>query len=124
MPSNLVLEEAIQDATKVENFKEPGDPGDVLINVGDWVEASTGANPSQGVRDAIDGLIGQEIIMPVWNDIGCPTNCQGQGVGGQFRVMTFVVMKITSQNLTGSPKTISFEFSRFAPEACPGDDVP
>jgi hypothetical protein len=112
-------------------YQEPDiNPTDTQLNTGDWIEAYTGADVS--VKDDLQDLVnsGKYMRMPVWYDGDCnpslPTGAKctqatGTGNTAKYRVMTFVVMKIVTQELTGSPKKITFQFDHFDSNGCTGD---
>ncbi len=120
LPNNILHPE-----NAASDFEEPDTtPTDTQINIGDWVEVQTGVNNSSNVRNPLNALItsGTLMRMPVWYDSDCATGCTGvqsDGSNAKFRVYTFVVMKIIGENL---PQDLTFQFSHFEANACPGDD--
>jgi hypothetical protein len=130
LPSNLQ-----NPGNAATDFQEPpcdnlaGTGCDTQINIGDWIKAYTGANTS--VKSDLQELIsaGTYMRMPVWYDGDCnpalPTGSrcsQATGTGtsdSQYRVMTFVVMKIVAEDL---PQDITFQFDHYEPNACVGTE--
>ncbi|MBX2998860.1 MAG: tandem-95 repeat protein [Caldilineaceae bacterium] len=76
-------------------YVNPHDPADTLISTGDWVRGSPGVANAKPVRDALDALLGQEIVVPVWD------GAQGQGNNAQYRVADFARIRITGYQLPG-----------------------
>ncbi len=129
--SDVTLGEELLDSGRASNYVEPdSNPQDTRLNIGDWVESEPGTHASTHVTGALNQQIaGQEILyFPVWNDSDCvPGPCTGaeqQGSNAKFQVFTFVAMRLKSTSYTGSPKSVTFEFSHFAPDICLGDDRP
>lgn len=76
-------------------YVNPHDPADTLVSVGDWVQGSPGVANAKPVRDALDALLGQEIVVPVWDA------AQGQGNNAQYRVADFARIRLTDYHLPG-----------------------
>ncbi len=103
-------------------FTEPdSNPADHLLNVGDWVNTSTGVFGSS-ISDELDQLISQGYLYyPVWDDCGgvpgCPT-VDGTGSNAKYQISYLAVMKITGYQTTGNPKGLTVQFSHFDNNAC------
>ncbi|MDD4348975.1 MAG: Ig-like domain-containing protein, partial [Opitutales bacterium] len=83
------------------------DPSDTELSAGDWVHGNPGVSNARGVRDALDGLLGLEIILPVWSQ------SSGQGRGARYQVVSFARVRLLSYNLSGSHR-ITFRFLGYA----------
>ncbi|MCI0393414.1 MAG: tandem-95 repeat protein [Chloroflexi bacterium] len=84
-------------------YNNPDDPGDHIVSIGDWVEGKPGVSNAQEVRDALDMLIGLEIIVPVWDEV------QGSGANAEYRIAGFARVKLLDYSLPGQDKmTVQF----------------
>ena len=83
------------------------DPSDTELSAGDWVHGNPGVSNARGVRDALDGLLGLEIILPVWSQ------SSGQGRGARYQVVSFARVRLLAYNLSGSHR-ITFRFLGYA----------
>ena len=84
-----------------DTYANPGDPNDNELNVGDWVFGTPGLQNSSAVRDALDALIGQTIVVPVWD------NSAGSGNNTEYHIVDFAQIQITAYELTNSDNRIS-----------------
>jgi cyclomaltodextrinase / maltogenic alpha-amylase / neopullulanase len=78
-----------------DQYNNPNDPGDRTVSVGDWVRGLPSASNSRGVRDALDNLVGVEIIVPVWSQ------STGNGNNARYLVSGFARVRILSYQLPG-----------------------
>jgi YD repeat-containing protein len=90
-------------------YQNPDDVTDHLVSVGDWVSGRPGAVSSRGVRDALDQLTGDQIVLPVWD------TSRGAGSHGAYRVSGFADVVITSYRL-GHQNRISATY--LGPSTC------
>ncbi len=95
-------------------YVNPDNPTDTAISLGDWVKAKTGVSNSSQVRNALDALIGQEILVPVWDQT------RGNGANGAYRVCGFAAVKLISYSLPGNSK-ITARFMGF--RTCEGQNL-
>jgi RHS repeat-associated protein len=87
-------------------YRNPVDPGDSLLDIGDWVHAATGSMNAAAVRANLGDLVGEDIVLPVWGEV------RGQGSRFQYRVSRFAVVRLEDFRLTGQG-WIGFEFRGF-----------
>jgi hypothetical protein len=93
-------------------YQNPDNPNDHVISIGDWVEGKPGVSNAKGVRNALDDLIGVEIVVPVW-DI-----TQGNGANAEYHVVAFAKVRLLDYDLPGQDM-ISVEFLGFT--SCTGE---
>lgn len=79
-------------------YVNPDNPTDTVVSLGDWIRAKTGVSNSSQVRNALDALIGQEILVPVWDET------RGNGANGAYRVCGFAAVKLISYSLPGNSR--------------------
>ena len=77
-------------------YVHPVDPTDTMLSTGDWVHIVGDQGDEQILRDALDILIGQDIVIPIWD-----TFYDG-GTYQKFRVGTFVGVRVVGYGLDGS----------------------
>jgi hypothetical protein len=51
------------------NYVNPDDPTDHELDVGDWAVGLPGVSNRSSLRSALDGLLGMDIIVPVFDDV-------------------------------------------------------
>ncbi|MBW7886379.1 MAG: tandem-95 repeat protein, partial [Caldilineaceae bacterium] len=112
-----------------DTYVNPNQPGDHLVSINDWIRGVPGVKNAREVRNALDRLLGIEIVVPVWDAT------QGQGKNTTYQVFAFARVRLTAYELS-SPSRISAQFlsmtycgetdivadSRNAPET-PGEPV-
>jgi len=97
--SEPYLVEALQDPTlSLTDYDNAVDPNDHSLNVGDWVWGNTGLTNSANVREALDALVGREILVVVWDE------ATGQGINAKYRVAGFAKIRITDYHLPGQDR--------------------
>jgi hypothetical protein len=79
-------------------YENPDDPDDHIVSIGDWVEGKPGVSNAIGVRNALDNLIGLEIVVPVWNVT------QGNGANAEYRVSGFAIVRLLDYHLPGQDR--------------------
>jgi hypothetical protein len=84
-------------------------PGNGAVAVGDWVSGMPGVANSRDVRDALDRLIAQAIVVPVWDQYG------EQGANAVYHVVGFARVQITSYQL---PKENRISAVYLGPDNC------
>ena len=76
-----------------DRYVNPDDRSDHVLSPDDWVSARPGAVSSRGVRDALDDLIGDRIVVPVWDA------ARGTGRNVAYHVTGFVEVELVSYEL-------------------------
>jgi hypothetical protein len=76
-----------------DTYVNPNDIRDHLVSVGDWVRGRPGVVNSRAVRDALEALIGHEIVVPLWD------TTRGQGANATYNVIGFARFLITDYQL-------------------------
>lgn len=69
------------------------DCDDESLSEGDWVNGKTGISNSSGVREKLDILTGQPILIPVWGSV------YGQGNNVYYKVVAFAEVEIVDYRL-------------------------
>lgn len=100
------LAEALLPPGTSENYRNPVNPFDTQINIGDWVEGSPGVKNSNAVRSNLDSLLNYNIIVPVWG------SADGQGSRFNYETVRFAVVRLNDYALNGKGY-ISFTFERY-----------
>lgn len=72
-----------------DTYVNPNDPADHVVSPGDWVQGNPGVSNAKDVRDALDALLGVDIIMPVWDLTA------GQGNNTNYHVTDFAQVRLT-----------------------------
>ena len=116
-PSQVNLEVNLANPCLVaQRYRNPCNPADVSLGVGDWVVGHTGETVSDGIKDELDERKGSYIRIPLWDewrDCGglCPCNDQIVHVAG------FAIVDIVAVDFEGSPKMVTAKFVRLS-EGC------
>jgi choice-of-anchor A domain-containing protein/RHS repeat-associated protein len=76
---------------------------DFVLGIGDYAQGATGSMNASAVRDRMDALKTQDIILPVWDA------SRGQGSRFDYRVLRFAKVRLRDYRLTGNG-WISFEY--------------
>jgi hypothetical protein len=84
-------------------YENPNDPDDHIVSIDDWVEGKPGVSNASGVRNALDNLIGMEIVVPIWDVT------QGSGANTVYRVVGFARVRLLDYHLPGQDR-ITAEF--------------
>jgi hypothetical protein len=99
------LKENLSDPTNsIGDYTNPRDESDHTLNVGDWVEATTGWK--QAVTDDVDALQDRYIRIVVFDQ------WEGTGSNVEVRVAGYAVVQING-SLSPSDKTLQAQFIRF-----------
>lgn len=93
-------------------YVNPLDSNDHQISTGDWVTGRSGVSNSRSVRDALDALKDQEIVVPIYD-----TAVTDKGTTA-YRVIAFARIHIVSYQLAGENR-ISAVFLGYA--SCSND---
>ena len=94
-------------------YVNPKDKTDKEVNARDWVK-STDSNNGKSVRKALDGLKGEEIVVPLWY--------QADKKGKEYRIAGFAKVELLSYDLAKSDR-ISVRYK--GPADCDkGNDAP
>jgi hypothetical protein len=92
-------------------YNNPYDDDDHTVSIGDWVEGRPGVSNSYNVRKALDLLIGETIVVPVWD------TSAGYGSNAKYHISAFAIVRIQDYHLYSQDR-VSAEFIGFA--ACEG----
>ena len=82
----------------VFDFSNALDPSDTTLSIGDYGWGNSGVSNSSDVCAALDGLIGKDIVVPVWD------TASGTGINGYYHITQFVRIKITGYHLPGQDR--------------------
>ena len=77
-------------------YIHPADPSDTTLSTGDWIHIVGDRVDEQVLGDALDALIGQDIVVPIWDYF------YDGGSYQKFRVGTFVGVRVVGYDLSGS----------------------
>lgn len=87
-------------------YINPLNPSDHVINVGDWVQGSTGNMHSlASILDTYWVNTGQVMVIPLFD-----TKNAGNGANLNYRVAGFAALTITAHHMTGNDKYIEARF--------------
>lgn len=128
-PSSDYIEDELTNPRLASNdFTDPTDGTDDMINAGDWIGSDGGNKNSSEVRDLLEGLKNKTIMVPVWDSFqGPPAN------PSRYHVVQFAKVIITDYCLdsgntcsyAGHPGLNGYITARLVeadvPEACPGN---
>ena len=89
-----VLAKSLTPPGNNENYRNPDDPSDRQLSVDDWVRGRPGVVSSRDVREALDRLKDDHIVLPVWDVT------RGTGSNVAYHVTGFANVEITSYKLT------------------------
>ena len=92
-PSAPILVRSLTAPGDSDGYLNPSDPDDPSLSAGDWVQASPGVANAADIRDALDALLGQDIVVPVW-DVSA-----GQGAGAYYRITAFALIRLADYAL-------------------------
>lgn len=70
-----------------------------VLQIGDWMNATTGNNNSSGVRSALDSWIGKAVTIPLYDTV------TGNGSNARYRVCAFaefVLLDYSNKTVTGT----------------------
>ncbi|MCB1555584.1 MAG: tandem-95 repeat protein [Xanthomonadales bacterium] len=76
-------------------YVSPDDASDHVLNIGDWAQGAPGVKNASQVRAAMDVLLTQDIVLPVWS------SRRGQGSQFDYGVQRFVTVRLTDYKLNG-----------------------
>ncbi len=88
--------------TLVKSLTAPGDSGsyvnpdrpeDHQVSLDDWVRGKPGVSNSRKVREALDHLLGQEVVLPVWDVV------RGGGEKAEYHVAAFARLQLLGYEL-------------------------
>ncbi|MCB0210821.1 MAG: pilus assembly protein [Anaerolineae bacterium] len=65
---NYLNDELAYQQMSMNDYTNPNEAGDHTLNVGDYVKSFNGTVNSSDTRALMEALVGQEIIIPIWND--------------------------------------------------------
>ena len=84
------------------NYVNPDDADDHLPEPGDWIYGTPGIGNAQAVREAMDELLGLDIIVPVYS------TTREQGAQFQYQIESFATILLSEYDL--ARKQIVFSF--------------
>jgi hypothetical protein len=88
-------------------YVNPDDPGDHFVSAGDWIHGKPGVSNAQKIRQALDTLMGVEIVVPVWDSV------QGSGANTLYQASAFATVRILGYDLPGQDR-ITVQFLGYA----------
>lgn len=106
-PSVPTLASSLTPPGDCEDYVNPDDPSDAAISPGDWIQGCPGVKNGKKVRDALDALIGQEILVPIWDQT------RGQGNHADYRMCGAARVRLLDYALPKENR-ITVEFLGFA----------
>jgi hypothetical protein len=75
------------------NYVNPDNSSDHELNVGDWVMATAPVSNRSSMRNALDALLGVDIIVPVFDDV------RGSGGTAAYHVAGFAHVQLVDYSL-------------------------
>ncbi len=84
-------------------YINPFDSSDSMPEIGEWVQGSPGVTGSRMVKQNLNSLLGQDIVVPVWSET------QDSGGNLIYQVENFVVITLSAYQLDGQG-WLSFEY--------------
>jgi hypothetical protein len=94
--SETALVTSLSGAGNVSTYTNPDNPADNVLTVGDWVLGRPSASNSIGVRDALDALEDEQIMLPVWDQV------RGSGASAAYHIVGFARVQIKGYRLPGA----------------------
>jgi hypothetical protein len=99
------------------DYINPDNPADQEINAGDWVSGRPGVSNRSSMRNALNNLLGMDIIVPVFDDV------RGSGSSLAYHVAGFAHVQLVDYRLPSMNK-ISILFIEFTDCSGGGDGGP
>jgi hypothetical protein len=99
------------------DYINPDNPVDQEINAGDWVSGRSSVSNRSSMRNALNNLLGTEIIVPVFDDV------RGSGSSLAYHVAGFAHVQLVDYRLPSMNK-ISILFIEFTDCSGGGDGGP
>ena len=87
------LFESLTPPGNAHTYVNPLDPSDHVVSAGDVVAGKAASPDGRAMRDALDQLVGREIVVPVWDQT------TGKGSAARYRVARFAVVSILDYSL-------------------------
>jgi YD repeat-containing protein len=84
-------------------YRNPDNSADQVLNIDDFAQGATGSMNAAAVREALDRLKQEDILLPAWSER------RGQGSRFDYRVQRFVRVRLLDYQLTGQG-WLSFEY--------------
>jgi RHS repeat-associated protein len=84
-------------------YRNPDDASDSRLDVGDHARSAPGSVNAAAVRENLERLLGQTIVVPVWDAM------RGQGNNLAYRTARFATIRLSAYQLTGQG-WLSFEY--------------
>jgi hypothetical protein len=99
------------------DYVNPDNPADQEINAGDWVSGRASVSNRSSMRNALNNLLGMDIIVPVFDDV------RGSGSSLAYHVAGFAHVQLVDYRLPSMNK-ISILFIEFTDCSGGGDGGP
>jgi hypothetical protein len=106
-PSEPTLITSLTPPGDSDTYRNPDNPADGIVSIGDWVSGRPGVSNGSKVRAALDVLLTLDITVPVWD------LTRGQGGNSQYRVSSFAQVRLLDYQLPGQNR-ISARFLGFS----------
>ncbi|WP_298850495.1 Ig-like domain-containing protein [uncultured Aquimonas sp.] len=84
-------------------YRNPDNSADQVLNIADFAQGATGSMNAAAVREALDRLKQQDILLPAWSER------RGQGSRFDYRVHRFIRVRLLDYQLTDQG-WLSFEY--------------
>ncbi len=95
-------------------YINPNNPADSVLSSGDWVRGRATASNARPIRDALDGLMGRLITIPLWDEV------KGQEGNVRYHIVGVAQIRLTAYHLPGNNR-LSF---RYEGQASCGNQLP
>lgn len=102
-PSAQALAASLVPPGDSDRYRNPDDPTDQRLDPGDWAKRVPGRVHSATVRNALDALVGHDIVVPVLGE------ARGQGAHPEGQVERFVLVRLNAVDLRSGLR-ISFDY--------------
>jgi fibro-slime domain-containing protein len=95
------LAESLEQPGNSQTYRNPDDYEDSVVSVGDWVLSAYKIKKDKYLDDSLDDLIGEPIVLPVWDDT------RGYKSKLAYRVSGFATFTITDYDFSKGSKSKS-----------------
>jgi hypothetical protein len=116
-PSDPALITSLTPPGDSTGYINPDNPVDQEINAGDWVSGRSSVSNRSSMRNALNNLLGTDIIVPVFDDV------RGSGSSLAYHVAGFAHVQLVDYRLPSMNK-ISILFIEFTDCSGGGDGGP
>jgi hypothetical protein len=115
--NGYLIEELSNPRLSGHDFINAHDTTDTDLSIGDYITSLTGVNNSSGVREQLELLMGQTVLIPVYD------NVPGNGANAAYHVHSFARVRIGASDLPpghgGNINATLIEWP--ADDACPSE---